>query len=282
MSLIPKKIYQSWKSKDLPEKMAQIVQKTKEMNPEYDYELWDDKDCRQFLLDNFGQNYANAFDILIPGAFKCDFWRYAILYINGGVYMDMDMVPEVPFREMLGKDDQFVSIADLESSGFLKMIVNLPGIFQSFIACRPGHPIMKKSLELAFASIVMRRTDPATSLSITGPTIVAVAFNLENNELHTYKRIVPGNYPNGTRLLKMNKDYTYDLDGKKLFQNKYNGYPRGNNNYNYVESYYRDDPRLKYKKLLMYSFFGIVIFAVILLIFALIYMYKFRKCKQGQ
>src|SRR3990167_6037901 len=112
MSLIPKKIYQSWKTKNLPENMAQIVQKTREMNPEYEYELWDDDDCRAFLMKNFGQNYVNAFDILIPGAFKCDFWRYAVLFVNGGVYMDIDMVPQVPFREIIRPSDEFISVVD--------------------------------------------------------------------------------------------------------------------------------------------------------------------------
>ena len=34
--MIPKKIYQSWKTKDLPEKMQKIVNETKRMNPEYE------------------------------------------------------------------------------------------------------------------------------------------------------------------------------------------------------------------------------------------------------
>ena len=93
MNVIPKKIYQSWKTKNIPENVQKIVEKTKQMNPEYEYELWDDTDCYNFLLTHFGQNYANAFDVLIPGAFKCDFWRYAVLYVNGGIYMDLDMTP---------------------------------------------------------------------------------------------------------------------------------------------------------------------------------------------
>jgi mannosyltransferase OCH1-like enzyme len=37
--MIPKKIYQSWKTKDLSIKMKEAVQKTKDMNLEYTYEL---------------------------------------------------------------------------------------------------------------------------------------------------------------------------------------------------------------------------------------------------
>jgi hypothetical protein len=31
----------------------------------------------------------NAFNSLVPGAFKADLWRYCILYINGGIYLDI-------------------------------------------------------------------------------------------------------------------------------------------------------------------------------------------------
>jgi mannosyltransferase OCH1-like enzyme len=53
--------------------------------------------------------------MLIPGAFKCDFWRYSILYVKGGVYMDLDMTPYVPFCEILKENDRFVSIVDMDA-----------------------------------------------------------------------------------------------------------------------------------------------------------------------
>ena len=74
MSLIPKKIYQSWKTKNIPDFLEKNVNIIISLNPEYEYLLYDDEHCRNFLLENFGINYANAFDVLIPGAFKCDFW----------------------------------------------------------------------------------------------------------------------------------------------------------------------------------------------------------------
>ena len=107
MSLIPKVIYQSWKTKELKNDMLNNVKKLQSLNPEYKYVLYDDNDCQNFILENFGINYANAFDVLIPGAFKCDLWRYAMLYINGGVYLDIDMEPKIPFREILEETDRF-------------------------------------------------------------------------------------------------------------------------------------------------------------------------------
>lgn len=273
---IPKKIYQSWKTKNLPEKMNSIVQRTKEMNPEYEYELWDDTDCKNFLLKNFGQNYANAFDILIPGAFKCDFWRYAILYVNGGVYMDLDMTPEAPFREILKDSDKFVSIVDMKAIFRPKC-----AIYQAFIACVPGHPIMLHSLQLAFHNIVTRRYEVLENLSITGPVVVGIALNMYWNNPKTHQSIAPGDYPGGIRLFEMNSDKTWDKDGRTLFNNKFDGYKRGSGNYSFVSSYYKDDPRRGTRQLIKNIFYGLIVLVIMGFIIAYIFRKKLKNCEKS-
>lgn len=275
MSKIPKVIYQSWKTKDLPEKMKEVVENTKKMNPEYSYELWDDKDCHDFLLKHFGQNYANAFDVLIPGAFKCDFWRYAVLYVNGGVYMDMDMTPEIPFRELLRDDDEFVSIVDMYSPFRPRC-----SIYQAFIACTPRHPIMLYSLQISFNNIVTRTYEVFTNLSITGPVVVGIAMNLYWNKVITHDTIKPGEYPNGIRLFQMNSHRTWDSNNKTIFKNKFEGYERGSGNYSLVSSYYKDDPKRGQRQLVKYAFYMLIILGIIGFIFAYIFRRKFKDCER--
>lgn len=272
---IPKKIYQSWKTKNLTGKMAELVEKTKELNPEYEYELYDDNDCREFILKHFGENYANAFDILIPGAFKCDFWRYAKLYVDGGVYVDIDMVPLVPFREIIKPTDKFLSVSDLVNS------MGVPGIFQSFVACVPKHPILKYSLELCFSNIVTRRSATGEALGITGPIVMGVAFNLFYNKKNTYTLTPPGVYGGGVRLLKTTRENTFSEDGKKLFQNKYSEYERGSGNYRLVSSYYKDDPWYAFSTILRVLLLIIIIVAILAVLFTFAYKSKWKKCKES-
>ena len=73
--------------------------------------------------------------------------------------MDIDMIPEVPFREMLRDDDKFVSIVDMPNRFSPKC-----SIYQAFIACEPKHPIMKYALEITFSNIVTRSHDMFSSL----------------------------------------------------------------------------------------------------------------------
>ena len=59
------------------------------MNPEFNHYLYDDKMCREFIKQNFSDDVLYVFDKLKPGAYKADLWRYCILYINGGIYIDI-------------------------------------------------------------------------------------------------------------------------------------------------------------------------------------------------
>jgi len=86
---IPLKIFQTWHTKDLPENMKKCVQLLKIQNPEFEHFLFDDNDCREFIEKNFSNDVLFAFDSLIPGAYKSDLWRYCVLYIHGGIYLDI-------------------------------------------------------------------------------------------------------------------------------------------------------------------------------------------------
>jgi hypothetical protein len=223
MSLIPKKIFQSWKTKELSPEMYLAVSSIKKLNPDYTYELSDDSDCRQFILQHFGKVYASAFDDLIPGAFKSDFWRYAKLYIEGGVYMDIDFTELVSLRNILKPSDTFVSVVDLKD-----IAVKPPcAIYQAFMACAPKHPLMLKAFELTYYNIVNHSKNTGM-LDITGPVMLGKVLNTYWDR-YAMLSIKPGVYPDkkfggNIRLLDFKGDYVLDSDGQKLFNIKYDGY----------------------------------------------------------
>jgi hypothetical protein len=276
MSLIPKKIYQSWKTKELSGKMATNVSKVQKLNPEYEHVLYDDKDCREFLLQHFGQNYADAFDALIPGAFKCDFWRYAMLYVHGGIYMDIDMEPLVPFREIIDPENEFVSIVDKKH-----LFTPKCNIYQAFLAAKPKHPIMYNSMIIALVNIITRRQETLENLSITGPVVVGIAMNMHWNIPKTHAEIKPGKHDNGKiKLLTMDDDFTYNLKGDKVIINRYDGYSRGPLDYA-TSKFYHDDPRSDKRKIIMYIVLGILGLAVLGIILTFVFKRKWKKCEES-
>jgi preprotein translocase subunit SecE len=297
MSKIPLKIYQSWKTKDfneLSDNMLNAIKSITSLNPEYSYELFDDNDCRKFIYDKFGQIYADAFDDLIPGAFKSDFWRYAKLYHDGGVYMDIDFTEFVPLKDIIKKDDVLVSVADV------KYIPNKPpcGIFQAFVACIPKHPVLLRTFEMTFYNIINHKNGLCKGnhdLDITGPIVMGRAMNIYWNK-SSLLSIKPGRYYDkeykGYITLFENKNaYVEDLDGRKLFKNKFDGYldehsqvvNRYSNMRNFFKSFGNEWDKVterfefpkdkKHKKVLIY----VLVLSIFVIVLILIYINKMNK-----
>jgi len=86
---IPLNIFQTWHTKNLPPSMIDSVENIKMNNKNFNYKLFDDEDCRNFIKNNFDGSVLYAFDSLKPGAYKADLWRYCVLYILGGIYIDI-------------------------------------------------------------------------------------------------------------------------------------------------------------------------------------------------
>lgn len=177
---IPKVIVQTGKTaKDMPQK-----NKWRTANPSYAYKFFDDEACIRFLLSNFGMRATLAFVKLRPGAFKADLFRYAYLYVHGGVYIDIDCVPVFgcTLDQILNKNTHLVSVSDRR---------NIPGIWQAFIACVPGIKELKTAVEQICLHVEHRwyptipvKMDPWPSiLSISGPVLLANA--LGGQGIHT-------------------------------------------------------------------------------------------------
>ena len=67
--------------------------KIEKENPDFECEIYNKNDCIQFLEDYFDEDVQNAYNKIIPGAFKADLMRYCILYKKGGIYLDAKMKP---------------------------------------------------------------------------------------------------------------------------------------------------------------------------------------------
>jgi mannosyltransferase OCH1-like enzyme len=167
-SRIPKRIYQTWKTREVNDQVAEHIEKIKRANPTYDYYLFGDKECREYLIQNYPPAYINAFDDLIPGAFKADFWRYAILAKDGGVYIDLDMNPLKPMDYILG-DSDFVSIKDRVKH------TDRYALFQSFIGSVPNHPFVVETL-MSVLKNIQNHYHGRSPLRVTGPLAMGGAI----------------------------------------------------------------------------------------------------------
>lgn len=81
---IPKVIYQTFKTHDIPWLTKFYIRRFRRKNPGYAYEFYDDQRIERFFRECFDERTYNAYRKLQIGAAKADFFRYAILYKYGG------------------------------------------------------------------------------------------------------------------------------------------------------------------------------------------------------
>ena len=91
MDEINKTIYFTYK-KNCPDK---VFNRWKELNKDYEIDFSLDSDCISFLIENFNYYIADLFKKIPHGPYKSDLWRLCKLYIRGGVYADVDLIPYI-------------------------------------------------------------------------------------------------------------------------------------------------------------------------------------------
>ena len=176
--IIPLNIYQTWHSKNLPESMKNAVNKIIKYNPEFNYKLYDDDDCRNFIKENFDTNVLNAFDCLKPGAYKADLWRYCILYKNGGIYLDIkyEAVNNFKFINLIEKEHW---VLDLDKNG----------IYNALMVCKSNNKILLQAINTVVSN-VKNKFYGLSPLHPTGPLMLANFFTQsEKNNFNMYHEI---------------------------------------------------------------------------------------------
>ena len=267
--LIPKKIFQTWKTRKLPPRMYSAVQKIIKLNPDYDYYLFDDEDCKQYLQKHYGLEYLEAFDELIPGAFKADFWRYAVILKEGGVYIDIDFDCIKPLREVIHEDDSLILVKD-------RGLGCCTAIYQAFFAAVANHEAIKETLDLCLSNI-QRRYIGKGPLDITGPSMMGKAFNK-----YTFSKICDVSLNTGTFSFKgqtyrilifdFENNLILDKNNEILFKTKFEEYNqlRGDD----YGALYRDRQIFRSVPMnnsLNFNYYVFFIFLVLLLLFLMIY-----------
>jgi mannosyltransferase OCH1-like enzyme len=164
--IVPLKIFQTWFSKELPPLMQKCVEELKTNNPEFEFFLFDDNECRSFIETHFDEEVVNAFDTLVPGAYKADLWRYCVLYIHGGIYLDVKYKCVNDFR-LISLTEKEWFVKDMETSG--------KGIYNALMISKPKNPLYKQFIDKVTYN-VQNRYYGDSSLSPTGPNMLKQFF----------------------------------------------------------------------------------------------------------
>lgn len=188
---IPRIIHQVYEGRDNsspPSELIRLSRSWKELNPDWEYYLWDYRAIDQFL-ENYYPNFINIYNNYKYDVQRWDAIRYLIIYQHGGLYVDMDYQCIEKIEDILIDKECCLGTEPPEHStifGVQEMIGN------AFIASIPKHPFIGALIdEIQKDDLVF---DNHEVMHSTGPLMVTRVYdNFEKKEdiRISYKLVTP-------------------------------------------------------------------------------------------
>jgi mannosyltransferase OCH1-like enzyme len=202
---IPKIIWQTYKTKTLPQEAKRLQKTWIAQNPDYAYSLWDDNDIARYIHKRWNYDTECFFHALPLGVMKADLWRYLILATEGGVYSDVDSQccsPIDSWAADVTKKSKHILLVGLE---------NDTHFCQWTIASTAHHPAMKHVCEFLVDRWKIKgidTKDPNFVHATTGPGVWTEA-------LFDYLKLSLQNAPPGGAARYVYDLYTQDSSFRK-------------------------------------------------------------------
>ena len=171
----------SGEGKPMPEKWSTNLQGFKDHHPDWKFVLWDLGMCEKLLRDNF-PNYLELWKSFLEIQ-KCDFARYMMLFVYGGVYTDLDCICHQPIDEWI--EGYSLIFPKIDNPYF--------GMLNNYLLCsEKGNKfwlkLMKRSKRTMCPTIVPKYLRiPYT----TGPMAVTLEYN---NGKYKANLVIPDEY----------------------------------------------------------------------------------------
>lgn len=193
---IPKVIHQTYYNKTFTPEILENINYLKSMNPDWEHKVYDDADIINYITTHYPELVA-IYNKINPafGAARADFFRYLLIYNEGGVYLDIKSSLNKPLKEIIAPDDCYLLSywqngpdAPYPQAGLHACISNPFGELQQWhIVAVKGHPFLKAVIENVCNNIqnynpLMHDTGGWVVLNITGPIAYTLAIEPHLNE----------------------------------------------------------------------------------------------------
>ena len=183
---IPLNVFHTYETQ-LNSYIAKSYEKLKLQNQEFNFYFYDDSMRREFIKDNFEKDVVDAYDSLLPGAFKADLWRYCILYKKGGIYMDIKFtLSDNSKYKLIDLIDREYYVRDSFELDKGRKLTKYEGEFiaQGFLVSKKNNKIMLKCIEKIVSNCKNKDISEGL-LGVTGPALIAQVIH-DNIELCKY------------------------------------------------------------------------------------------------
>jgi hypothetical protein len=152
----------------IPSGMRLNFESVQHLHPEAKYHLWSGKQLRTFIGDSFRPAVLWAFDTLQPYSYKCDLAGYCLLFVRGGMYVDLAVRLLNPWRIP----------ASCGVAAFSEIYPGMKSwtcIQTSFLWSKPGREEWETAIEWVVENCERRYYGPHDHYP-TGPALLGRAF----------------------------------------------------------------------------------------------------------
>jgi len=172
-------------------------------NPEFNINFYDIKDCQNFINKYFGDKVLETYNSLIPYAYKSDLARLCILYIQGGIYLDIKYTCVNNFKFIYLTDKEYFVLSRIYKTNNIEKLFknNDYGIYNGLIIVKPYNKFIIKCIKKIISN-VKNKYYGYKELYPTGPGLLG-------NIYFKYFKIL--------KLLKIKLFHIYDYNEKKFF-----------------------------------------------------------------
>ncbi len=227
---IPKVIHQTFSNANLPEEIKSIIAENKKKCPDCIFKFYTDNESELFIKKNFKKEVYDAYKKINPiyGAMKADFFRYCVLYKEGGIYLDIkSSFLNDPFKYI--KEDD-ICILDIKRNNLEPWRFSKPTYEQWLLIFEKGHPYLSRMIDQMVYYINIkfepkidgfeRLNTKQKILHVTGPDAFAKVIESENEILHRnidYNKMAVIYTTDYKKIYKMNNTKHYSEYNEPLY-----------------------------------------------------------------
>lgn len=181
-NIIPKIIHQIWYQgeNNIPNDYPNYSLSWKKLNPHYDHIMWDENKIINLISDHF-PHFLDKFNSYPNVVQKVDAAKYMILYVYGGIYVDMDCECIKNIDDLLFYYSLILLKCDINIAARLFFYNTTNDILQNcFAASVKNHPFWLYCVDLMINENIQKLPNELHEKYIfrtTGPGLFTKAYN---------------------------------------------------------------------------------------------------------
>lgn len=200
--MIPKIIHQIWiqGKESIPEHLKNEHIDCQKINNNFIHKFWGDQEIKQLLLYHFDQEIYDIYNETKIMAQKSDIARYAILYVYGGIYLDMDMKCRKNLESLLGNYLFFTKDSGISNVYYGKRYLN------GIIGVYPRCVVMSNMLKHIKKCSRNNKMNNVTESTGTNAFYLIVNKTIKDNQIKkNHVKLIPSKYLHPCTLLSDDK-----------------------------------------------------------------------------